>query len=340
MNTCEKFTIVIALAAAVLFIGCGKKHQPPRVDLPTLSVRVQKVEAKPHVAVEEVVGTVAPKLRSVVEAKVSGRIDKMLAVPGQRVKAGEVLVELDAREIKAQLDQAIAVLEQAESDLKRFARLLPQRAIAKQDFDAAQSRARVARASVAEAETMLGYTKITAPFDGVITRKLADVGDLAAPGKPLLEIEDPDALRFEAGIPEALIDRVELGATLDVRIGEKQIQGTVSEIAPSADPGSRTSLVKLDLPPISGLRVGQFGHVGVPLSESEVLRVPTSAIVNRGQMELIFVLKDGHAALRLVKTGKRIGDEMEVVSGVEAEEEVVTEGAADLVDGQPVDIEP
>jgi RND family efflux transporter MFP subunit len=338
MNPFRTLAPVIALAATLVLIACEKKRESARVDLPAVPVRVQKVEAKPHVAREDVVGTVNPKLRAVIEAKVSGRIDRMLATPGQHVKAGELLAELDVREIQARLDQANAVREQTESDRKRFADLLAKRAVTQQEFEAVESRARVARAAVTEEETMLGYARITAPFAGVITRKLADVGDLASPGKPLLEMEDPSALRFEAGVPETIIGRIEPGAKLDVRIGEKEMEGTVSEIAPAADPTSRTSLVKLDLPPTPGLRAGQFGRVSVPLSESAVLRVPASAVIRRGQMELLFVLKDGRAELRLVKTGKQIGDEIEVVSGVEAGEQVITEGAAGLVDGQPVEV--
>jgi RND family efflux transporter MFP subunit len=186
---------------------------------------------------------------------------------------------------------------------------------------------------------MLGYTKIIAPFDGVITRKLADVGDLATPGRPLLELDDPKALRFEADLPEGLIARVQLGAKLEVRAATRDaaIHAVVGEIAPVADPASRTFNVKLDLPANTGLRAGQFARVTVPVGESKALRAPVSAVTRRGQMELVFVVADQRAQLRLVKTGKRIGDEVELVSGVSAGEQVVAEGASQLRDGQPVE---
>jgi RND family efflux transporter MFP subunit len=187
---------------------------------------------------------------------------------------------------------------------------------------------------------MLSYTKIVAPFDGVVTRKLADVGDLATPGKPLLEVEDPQLLQFEAAVPEAIVGKLTLSARLPVRIMSKEVEGVVSEIAPSGDPGSRTSLVKLDLPSAADLRGGQFGRVEIPVSETNVLRAPASAVIQRGQMELVFVVTNDHAQLRLVKTGKRFGDEMELLSGVSAGEEVVTEGAASLVDGQALKARP
>jgi RND family efflux transporter MFP subunit len=332
--------ICLVAIGSVLLLGCHKHHVPSFAALPAAEVQVQKIEEKPHVASEEVVGTVSPKLHSVIEAKVSGRIDKMLVTPGQKVKAGELLAQLDAGEIQAKLDQALAVRRQTESELKRYQTLRAEQVVTPAEFETVQSRYQVAAAAATEAETMLGYTKITAPFDGVITRKLADVGDLATPGKPLIELEDPHTLQFEAPVPEAIISRVSLGAKLPVRIMSQERQATVSEIAPSADPNSRTFLVKLDLPPASDIRAGQFGRVEVPVSETNVLRAPASAVIRRGEMELVFIVANNHAQLRLVKTGRRFGNEIELLSGVSAGEEVVSKGAASLVDGQPVKVRP
>lgn len=328
---------VLPLAILALLGACSRQsHQATAPELPVIKVQAQTVEAKPHIAVDEVTGTVRAKLRSVIEAKIVGRIEKLNVVPGQVVKANDLLVELDSREIEAKLDQARAVLEQSNKELARAQSLMANKVTTQAEFDAVQARNRVAKGSVAEAETMLGYTSVRAPFDGVITRKLADVGDLASPGKPLLEIEDPKNLRFETDIPEALIGNVEPGAKLMVRTGTLNVPATVSEIAPAADPNSRTFLVKLDLTPTPGIRAGQFGRVGIPVSETNVLRVPASAVQQRGQMETVFVIRDGKAHLRLVKTGKRFGTEIEIVSGIENGEQVVTEGANRLSDEQPV----
>lgn len=332
-------TTSLVLTAAIGLAGCGRKPERSAEEkLPPATVRVQIIESRQRAATEEVVGTVRAKLRSVIEAKVSGKIDKMLVVPGQTVKAGQSLATIEAREIQARLDQALAIRQQAEADLKRFASLLEQKILAQSEFDTAQARFRVADASVREGETLLGYTKVVAPFDGVITRKYTDVGDLATPGKPLLEMEDPHTLRLEADVPEAAIARLTLGDKLPVRVSSLSgdLEGVVSEISPAADPNSRTFLVKCDLPPVADLRTGQFGRVTIPIGETSALRVAASAVVQRGQMELVFVVADGHAQLRIVRTGKRVGDEVEVASGVEAGEKIVVEGTAGLADGQPV----
>lgn len=327
------------VAVALVLSGCGpKRENTVAPTLPAATVRAQTIESKTRIATEEVVGTVRAKLRSVIEAKVSGKIDELLVVPGQQVKAGESLAVIDAREVRARYDQAVALRQQAESDLKRLTSLFEQKILSQAEFENAQARARVAVAAVTEAETMLSYTKVTAPFAGVITRKYADVGDLATPGKPLLDMEDSSALRLEADVPEAVVGKLRLGDKLPVRISalERELAGVVSEIAPAADPNSRTFLVKLDLPSASGLRAGQFGRVAMPVGETSALRVPASAVVQRGQMELVFVVSDNKAQLRIVKTGKRIGGEIELVSGVEAGEKIVSEGVAGLMDGQPV----
>lgn len=327
----------------LLLSGCGRKPESRvSTELPPVNVRVQIVESKVRPATEEVVGTVRAKLHSVIEAKVSGKIDKMLAVPGQNVKPGELLAELDVREVQARLDQAMAVRQQAETDLQRANSLLAQKILSQAEYDNAQSKFRVADAAAKEAETMLGYARVTAPFAGVITRKYTDVGDLAAPGKPLLEMEDPRDLRLEADVPEAVVGHLTLGDKLLVHVSSvsNDLAAIVSEISPAADPNSRTFLVKCDLPPTAGLRAGQFGRAAMPVGETSALRAPASAIVQRGQMELLFIVANGHAQMRIVKTGKRVGNEVELVSGVDAGEQIMIEGAAGLVDGQPVTIRP
>jgi RND family efflux transporter MFP subunit len=338
----KRLLLPILVAAGPFFSGCHKAPGQYQTAPPSATVRAEIAERKSRVATEAVVGTVRPKLSAAIESKVSGRIEQMLIVPGQMVTNGEWLVQLDAHEIQSRLDQADAARQQAESDFKRASDLMAQKILSQSEFDSAQSKFRMAAAAEAEAKTMLGYTKIVAPFDGVITRKSADVGDQAAPGKTLLQMENPATLRFEADVPEALVGKVKLGDKLAVRIAAVagEIAGTVAELSPTADPNSRTYLVKLDLPGAMGLRSGQFGHVAVPVGEMSAIRVPATVVIQRGQMELVFVVVNGHAQLRLVKTGNHIGDEVEVVSGLNSGEQVVTDGAVSLTDGQPVTIKP
>jgi len=321
--------------------GCHREApgpNAPRAAHPAVVVRVAPVTAGGELVQEEVVGTVRSRRRALVEAKVAGRIEAIRAVPGQRVASGDELAVLDAREWAARRDQAQAAREQADRDLERVARLVRDGAATPSERDAAGSRQRIAAAAEAEAETILGHARVTAPFDGVVSRKLAEVGDLAVPGRPILEVEDPSSLRFEADVPEALVDRLALGVRLPVRVASQvaSIEGVVSELAPAADPATRTFAARLDLPAATGLRAGQFGRLAVPTGPASGAHAPASAVFRKGQMELVYVVQDGRARLRLVRTGRSAGGQIELVSGAAVGEKVVIEGADQLHDGQEV----
>jgi len=334
-------TLAVIVAGGLCLAGCGAKPETARTSAalpPTAAVGTQSVQSRPEAITEEVVGTVRAKLQATLEAKLSGRIDRLPVVLGQRVKAGELVARLEAAEIGARLEQAEASREQAERDWLRVSALFDQQAITRAERDAAEAHYRMAKAAVAEAKAMQSYVELLAPFEGVVTRKWAEVGDLAVPGKPLVTLEDPSALQLEADVPEAIRSRIQAGARLAVRFeGSNELTGAVSEIAPVADPISRTVRMKLELPPGPGLSSGQFGRLLVPVGEAESLRVPAAAVVQRGQLEIVFVVANQRAQLRLVKTGKRVGDQIEILSGLHAGDLAVVKGGNQLSDGQPVE---
>lgn len=336
----------VAWLAGCLLTGCSKQEgrgpaelaASKGANLPVAQVTVIEARVRAQARPVEVMGTVRPQLRAIIEAKASGRIEKMAVGLGQRVKAGELLLEIEARDREARAEQAAATRRQADTDLKRMTALLKQEALTQAEFDGAEARFRVADAALREAETMLGYATVAAPFDGMVARKLADVGDLAAPGKPLLELEDSEGMRFVAEVPESLIARIAVGKEMEVRFeGDLAAKATVAEVAPMGDPVTRTARVELKLEG-RGLRSGTFGRLLVPAGEETMLLVPASAIQKRGQMELMFVARDGHAELRLVKTGREFGAEVEVLSGIAAGEKIIGANGAGLRDGQPISI--
>jgi len=327
----------------MMVAGCGSKHEAATpASLPTAEVRTQVVESKSRPMTDEVVGTVRAKLHATLEAKLSGHIEKMPVALGEKVQKGQLIARLDAEEVAARLEQAEASLEEADRNWKRISTLFEQQSVTRAEYDAAQTRQRMAKGAAAEAKAMMGYVEITAPFDGIVAKKWADVGDLAAPGKPLIDIEDPSALQMEADVPDGIAASIQRDSQMKIRVGsaDTDITGIVSEIAPVADPNSRTFHVKLDLPPTAGLMPGQFARLAVPTGDASTIRVPVAAVIPRGQMELVFVVVNGQAQLRIVKVGRQIANEFEVVSGLNSGDQVVTEGAATLTDGQPVTIKP
>jgi len=340
LGTAVALGSLLALAA-----GCGPRHEASgaraQATVPPAPVRVQPVVTSDLASHEEVVGTVRARVRATLEAKISGRIAEMPVRLGQKVEAGQLVARLEAAEVRARLEQAEAALQQTERELKRVKSLYEQQATTRAEYENAESRFLVAKGTLEEARAMLAYVEVRAPFQGVVTRKWADVGDLAAPGKPLVNLEDPQHLQVEADIPEALAGRIGLGAKLAIRADgvPNNLVGTVEEIAPVADSLSRTVQVKLDLPAGAPVRPGQFARLLAPVGETKTLSVPASAVVRRGQLELVFVVTTNTAQLHLVKTGRHTSDAVEIVSGLDAGDSVVVEGAQRLVDGQPVTLQ-
>jgi membrane fusion protein, multidrug efflux system len=333
--------LALALGLLSLAAGCGKSHSPSRPalpDPPTAQVQLQQINPQPVPIIELVLGTVQSRHSAELEAKIAGRIVTLPVVLGQPVKQGDLLATLDAQEIQARSDQTETALRQAEIDHRRISQLRQTGAATPAEADAATHRLQSAQAALAEAAATLAHTRITAPISGVVARKDADVGDLALPGRPLLRLDDPDQLRFEATVPESALSHVTPHTRLKVHFDslDQPLEADVAEIAPNADPTTRSVRVRLNLPPANGLRPGQFGRLAVPFDSAELLLVPTRAIVHRGQLDLVFVAHNNRAQMRIVRTGRTIADSTEILAGLHPGESIVVDNAAMLIDGQPL----
>ncbi len=340
----RQLVTIINIAALVLLLGCekeglgnGKKIR----QLTSTPVTVGKVVNRIASNQAEVVGTVQAVEQAVISAKITGNVIALPVDLGSKVKHGELLAELSAGEISAQVQQAKAQLEQARRNLAREENLLKKNAATPETVKSFEDSLRIAEAAHRTTQTMLDFTKITAPFTGIITRKLANVGDLATPGKPLLHIEEENKLQVLTDIPEAMILKITKGDKLKIFIPSVNlgIEGTVAEVSPVADPSSRTSPIKLRIPNNPLLRSGQFARITLAMAKEETLTVPESAVVPYGQMERVFVVENGKAKLRLVRTGARSDEYLEILSGLAEGEEVVIAGNSKLQDGQPVTVQ-
>jgi RND family efflux transporter MFP subunit len=189
------------------------------------------------------------------------------------------------------------------------------------------------------AEAMLAYTRIAAPFAGVVTSDLVKPGDLATPGRPLFEVEGLDRLRAEVQVPESL-PLPPVGTSVTVQVDGAPLPGKLAELSPAADPLSRTRLAKIDLPAANPARSGQFVRVLWPAGQRAAMMVPATAVQVFGQMERVYVVTAGQAHLRLVKTTLQEGPWVQVSSGLAAGETIVTAPPASLRDGSPVETQP
>ncbi len=333
-----------AAAAVGLLPACSRKAAGTATTpaSPPMSVRVAPVQREIAPAIIEVPGTVRPTERAVVAAKIAGTIESLPLTLGQTVRQGDLLVRLTAPELSARLAQAHARLNQAVREEKRNRELAATGAATTDDARAAAERLDAARAAVAEAEAMLAYSEICAPYDGRVARQLAYVGDLASPGSPLLVIERSTAFQVESEVPASLAASLALGAELSVVVSgtETPVAGRVAEIAAAADATTHTVLVKLALASPDAAWSGRAARVRLPGEAAEALLVPVSAVTRFGQMERVFVVANGKAQLRLVRTGAMRGDRTEILAGLAAAETVVVGPQGTLHDGQPIAIAP
>ncbi len=323
---------LLLLPAAVL---AGESETSPQLE--PVKVDTEVVRQCSCLQRSQVVGTVEAAQRAAIAAKISGVIVELPVVLGSRVQQDDLLVRIDAQEITARVLQAKAQLAKARRNLAREEKLLRQHASTPETVKAMRDVLAIAEAGLREAKSMLAYTIIKAPFSGLITQKIANVGDLATPGMPLLKLENPDHLQVVTAIPESKAREVQLKTRLEVTIpaAAVRVSGTVTELSPAVDPHSRTMPIKIDLSDIS-LKTGMFARVTLPGTPDPAIMIPERAIVPFGQLKKIFVVEKGKAWLRLVRTGRRRGDSIEILAGLDPGERIVISNNRLLVNGQPL----
>ena len=320
--------------------GCSRERAAaaPEATPPPVRVAVAAVRHEHAASQVEITGTVRPAEHAIIAAKIPATIKSLPIALGQAVKRGDLLVRLTAPELTARLAQATAQLTQAERDEKRNRELAATGADTAEAARAAVDRLAGARAAVAEAEAMLAYTEIRAPYDGRIAQKLAYVGDFASPGQALLVLENVHSFQVETAVPASLAATLAVGQNLSVSIADvsEPFFCPVVEVASAADPATHTVLAKLTLPTTDRGLSGRSARVAVPGPAADTLLSPAGAVTTFGQMERVFVVIAGRAQLRLIKTGVRRGEVVEVLTGLAAGEQVVLAPSATLRDAQPV----
>ncbi len=330
--------------AMFLITACGSRDEAGLSATPgapaTIKAAVTEVRTASFPITVDVTGRVAAVSQTTLSAKVLGTVQELRVREGEMVRKGQTLVVLDSRDLRANLARAEAEYDNARTQLARMQRLYQEESVAKQELDNATRAYKVAEAGRRAAAVQLSYTVIKAPFDGLVTAKYIEVGELASPGRPLLKIEDPRRLRLEATVSEGDVKAVAVGDEVSVvvdAVGDQPLTGTVAQVLPAGDPATHTFLVKVDLPPTAGAKSGMFGRMRLAKGVSQTLAVPQSALVERGQLTGVYVVgEDGIAHLRWVKAGRASGGYVEVLSGLNAGERIVTNAGLG-VDGARVE---
>jgi membrane fusion protein, multidrug efflux system len=270
-------------------------------------------------------------------------------------EAGVEETQYGLAETEHALEAAAAERKLAEDTYHRYQQLLARNSVTRQEFDGAEARYKAVAANEAAlaakkkemeargrqadsqqqaAQTVFSYSSIVSPIDGVVTAKMVDVGTLVMPGTPLLTVEDTAHYRLEASVPQDLVAKIQMGQRTPVWTEQGQLAGTVVEIVPAADPSTRTFVVKVALPPPCPCRSGEYGKAEFPAGEKPALAVPRSALVERGQLQGVYVVNSqGIAEYRLVTTGKHFGERVEILSGLSEGERVALSHLDQLSDG-------
>ncbi len=312
----------------------GNHERPARqVSGPTAAVIERTLPSRlrwPGTVGADTVARIAPKL--------PGRILEITVDIGDRVKRGQLLARLDDRRLQAQLRAAEAVLAAAEAqaaraaaDARRIRHLFRQQAATRRDLDAAvaaerssRARAEQARQQIEAVRAQLRETRLYAPFAGNVIARLADPGDMALPGKPVLVVQNPDRLEVRTHVPERCAAFLRPGTEVGVIVPAKglRLQAPVTEMAAAADPFTHTIEVKASLPRDAAILPGAFAWVEQACGEETLLLIPEAAVHRVGQLEEVGYVAGDRVQTRLVRTGRRIDGQVEILSGLKAGDEV------------------
>jgi len=344
----------ILAASAALIAGCHGGEPTTQAAVETVSARVVVGRQQQIPVGLRATGTIHAKDSAIISAQVMGRIEQVPVRAGDMVRAGQTLVILDGstlRQSVAQAQAGILVAQNQEaveranaglasSTLARYKQLLADKSVSPQEMDevtqraetaqsqldAARAQTEQARAQAVSAQTMLGYTHLTAPFSGIVTARMADPGTMAAPGVPLLQVDRAGPLQLQVSVDESAMTAVHPGMKVDAAVDgvAQPLPGNVSEMVPAADPASHSFLVKIDLPPSSQLRAGMYGSAEFANGTRSAILVPRSAVIERGSLNCAYVLDgQGIARLRYLTLGAIDGDLVEVLSGIAPGDQLV-----------------
>jgi RND family efflux transporter MFP subunit len=282
-----------------------------------VATRTVEVRAVPLTLPAEAV--IEATQQATVATQVSGRIVSVKVEAGQRVRAGQLLMAVDAREAVENVAAARAQLAQAEANFQRTQNLFRQKFVSQAALDQAEATLKSARAQAAAAGAGASHATVTAPIAGIVAQRHAELGDLATPGKPLVTVFAPGALRAIASIPQYRLKEAQKASAARIEFPESRrwLDGARIEILPTIDAQSHTATARIYLPDAEGIVPGMAVRVHFVVGTAQKLTVPPQAILRRGEISAVYVLKDGKLSLRQVRLGEAVGDgEIEVLSGL------------------------
>lgn len=318
--------------------GCTKAEGPtqdaahPSIQAATMTVTVQQVPRYYSTS-----GTVTSDHRVAASSRLSGYITEIPVREGQIVKRGDLLFRIDPVDARQAYEQAQADLKNIEIDLQRYEGLLKERAVSQQQLDKARLNDKVARSRLLQAKNQLQYASVQSPVSGYVVEKLANVGDLASPGKPVLLVEDPSLLVIETHVSEKVITHLSKNAVVAVYAPalDCTVEGTIRQIVSIADPLTHQFLVKIALHKPGDVLPGMFVETRFNIGQRDSLRIPVVALVHRAGLDGVYIIDDQSVLhYRQVRLGERDKDTIEVLAGLHAGQAIAWRPNDGLSSGQ------
>jgi RND family efflux transporter MFP subunit len=363
--------VSIALVAAVALVASGiwsrvranakLRTETSQVALTAVSV----VSPQRTTPVQEIIlpGNVQPFITSPIYSRTNGYLKQWYVDIGARVKQGQLLAVIETPEVDQQLEQSLSNLNTAKANLalaeitmNRYEGLLKSKAVAQQDVDNAvgtynanKAIVEASQANVKQIQALQSFEKIYAPFDGVVTARNTDIGDLINSGSnggvktDLFHIAQPGVLRVYVNVPEEYSQGVKVGMTADLALTEfpgRKFQGKLVRTADAINVSTRTLLIEIDVGnPAGTLLTGSYAEVHLKVqSQASTFLLPVNTLLFRSEGLQVGIVKDGNVALTTVTPGHDFGDQIEIVAGLKSNDQVIINPPDSIISGQKIQI--
>ncbi|WP_165731719.1 efflux RND transporter periplasmic adaptor subunit [Polaribacter sp. 20A6] len=358
----KKYIHIIALfTASLIMTSCGSEEKKATVDnTPAIKISVSKVAVNSNSPFLSVSGKIEATNSADLSTRIMGFVKKVHVNVGDKVRKGQLLISINNADLQAKkgqvnagITQAKTAFNNAEKNYNRFKNLFESKSVTQKEMDDMTANYEMAKAGLESANQMkneinaqFAYSNITAPFSGVVTSKNIESGDMANPGMPLISIETPKEFEVIAMVPETEISQIKKGTTVSVLVKsmDKTLTGKVTEVSTSAKNTGGQYLVKInldktDVPVLSGM----FATVQFPVErkvKSELVLIPNEAIVTNGQLSGVYTVSESNTAmLRWLRLGRTYGNNVEVLSGLNADESYIVSAEGKLFNGAKVSVQ-
>jgi len=341
-------SLILVLVISVLLLACNdSSHQnavsansqkkKPRVHLVETSV----VDKSTSGIVKRRTGTLRASYEVKIHNQEEGRIVALPYYESDRVKKGQVIAKLDDSLLRAQLKRIQANRRKAESDLTRIKSLRKEAFLSEEELINVETELAVAKADEAVLQTRLDYANIKAPFSGVVTQRLTEIGNIAERFTHLLTLSDPSTLITEVSISEMLLNHIKPGDETQVQIdalGKQQYKGRIKRVHPTINPTTRRGTIEIELKPVPvGARPGQLCRIEIRTQAASRLLIPLTALRRNPDGEFVYIIDESNQAkLVTVTSGVHIDERVEILTGLEQGQQVITKGFLNLKSGKKV----